>query len=87
MAALLYWGVYNLSEKIDDDFMASYGGGEGSDWYLADEQGTFAGGKNGSEATLDYLFTSLALSSQLSSELISAEYLSEILATLASYRE
>ena len=31
----LYWGVYNLTEAFDEDFMVSYFGGDASEWFIA----------------------------------------------------
>jgi hypothetical protein len=43
----LYWGLYNLSEKINDDFMASYMNGDEDDWdVVKDHNGTVDGSRN-----------------------------------------
>ena len=43
----LYWGVYNVSEKITNDFMASYMNGNEEDWdVVKDHNGTVDGTRN-----------------------------------------
>jgi hypothetical protein len=39
----LYWGLYNLVERPDDDFAASYFGGDEQDWYSASQGGSVSG--------------------------------------------
>jgi len=35
----LYWGLYNLVERPDESFMASYFGGNKADWFVANQDG------------------------------------------------
>ncbi|MFA9390226.1 MAG: FN3 associated domain-containing protein [Prolixibacteraceae bacterium] len=43
----LYWGVYNLSEKITDDFMSNYMNGNEDEWDVVnDHSGTVDGTRN-----------------------------------------
>jgi hypothetical protein len=35
----LYWGLYNLVERPDASFMASYFGGDKDEWYVANQEG------------------------------------------------
>lgn len=43
----LYWGVYNVSEKITNDFMESYMNGQAEDWdVVKDHYGTTDGTRN-----------------------------------------
>jgi hypothetical protein len=42
----LYWGLYNLVERPDAAFMASYYGGEEEDWYARIPEGTINGSKD-----------------------------------------
>ncbi|MCL4296496.1 MAG: lamin tail domain-containing protein [Anaerolineae bacterium] len=39
----LYWGLYNLVEKPDESFMASYFGGQKEDWYVINHSGAISG--------------------------------------------
>jgi hypothetical protein len=39
----LYWGLYNIVERPDADFMASYFGGAKEDWYVMNAAGPVAG--------------------------------------------
>ncbi|MFN8457499.1 MAG: lamin tail domain-containing protein [Anaerolineae bacterium] len=39
----LYWGLYNVIERPDDAFLASYFGGEKEDWYVVNHSGTLSG--------------------------------------------
>jgi hypothetical protein len=39
----LYWGLYNLVERPNDAFQASYFGGEKEDWYVVSHSGTLSG--------------------------------------------
>lgn len=33
----LYWGIYNVAERIDDDFFADHLGGQASDWEVVED--------------------------------------------------
>jgi hypothetical protein len=39
----LYWGLYNIVEKPDESFMASYFGGNKEDWYVINHSGAISG--------------------------------------------
>jgi hypothetical protein len=39
----LYWGLYNMIERPDDSFMASYFGGDKEDWYSVNHSGSISG--------------------------------------------
>jgi hypothetical protein len=56
----LYWGLYNVVERPDSSFMASYLGGEKEDWFVADQGGPL--GNNERTDRLSDLFTLLNLS-------------------------
>ncbi|MBN1991992.1 MAG: lamin tail domain-containing protein [Anaerolineae bacterium] len=59
----LYWGVYNLAERPDASFMASYLGGEKEDWFMANQEGPL--GNNDGAGRLDDLFTLVSLSERV----------------------
>ena len=52
----LYWGLYNLVERPDAAFLASYFGGDKADWYARNHGGVI----NGSEARIKALERDLA---------------------------
>ncbi len=56
----LYWGLYNVVERPDASFMASYLGGEKEDWFIADQAGPFSRNLDDDFDPLAYLFTSLS---------------------------
>jgi hypothetical protein len=33
----LYWGIYNVSERIDEDYVASHRGGDAADWEVVSD--------------------------------------------------
>lgn len=39
----IYWGIYNISEKITNDFLESYLGGNEDDYEIVSDDGIFAG--------------------------------------------
>ncbi|MBN1995503.1 MAG: lamin tail domain-containing protein [Anaerolineae bacterium] len=39
----LYWGLYNLVERPDEAFAASYFGGQKEEWYVINHRGTVSG--------------------------------------------
>lgn len=41
----LYWGLYNVAERPDDDFAAAYYGGEASEYDVVKDSGSFRGSK------------------------------------------
>jgi len=42
----LYWGLYNISEKLADDFMEEYMGGKEADWDVIEDQNSIIDGNN-----------------------------------------
>ncbi|MBN1220385.1 MAG: lamin tail domain-containing protein [Anaerolineae bacterium] len=62
----LYWGVYNLTERPDASFMASYLGSEKEDWFVADQEGSL-GDNTGGGGRLDDLFALVGLSNRVGS--------------------
>ncbi len=83
-----YWGLYNLAENPDEDFMASYLGGEKEDWFVANQDGPLASNPSPQASQLDDLFTALALFSRLNlntSQLEQSENMVGIYPAIASY--
>lgn len=79
----LYWGVYNLTEKPDADFMSSHIGGSDGEWFVANHAQTLSMPANSRE--LDYLFTTLNLAPRFSSRQETPAYLADTFAAAASY--
>ncbi|RME99704.1 MAG: hypothetical protein D6768_14445, partial [Chloroflexi bacterium] len=80
-----YWGLYDLVENPDEDFMETYLGGKDEDWFVADRHGPAQGKPQAQAETLNYLFTTLAFASQFEGSVVSANHLSEVFATAATY--
>jgi hypothetical protein len=80
-----YWGLYNLIERPDANFMSAYIGGEQTDWFVASQSGPLSGNLDDQANTLTYLFTTLALAPQLGSELTQPDYLDQVYAAAGSY--
>lgn len=49
----LYWGLYNVVERPDEAFQASYFGGEKEDWYVVNHSGALSGEGDRFKALLD----------------------------------
>jgi hypothetical protein len=59
----LYWGLYNMAERPDASFMASYLGGEKEDWFVADQEGPL--GNDSGTGRLNDLFSLLNLAGRV----------------------
>ncbi len=80
-----YLGLYNLVEKPNADFMASYLGGEKEDWFVADRTGPLNNNLGPQATELNYLYTALALAPLVGDELAQPEFLAATYAAAASY--
>jgi hypothetical protein len=80
-----YVGLYNLIERPNADFMASYLGGEAEDWFVANQAGVLNDDLDYQNNKLGYLFTALALSTAVDSDLTSPEHLADTYAAAAAY--
>ncbi len=79
----MYWGLYNLTEKPNADFMASYLGGTEEDWFVADRTGPLENGQGPQVDKLNYLFTSIALAERVGGELAQPDYLEKLYGVVA----
>jgi hypothetical protein len=75
----LYWGLYNLVERPDSSFMASYLGGEKEDWFVADQAGPL--GNSDGVGRLNDLFTLLNLSGRVG---VNPDHLTQIYTEVAA---
>ncbi len=80
-----YLGLYNLIEKPNADFMASYLGGEQDDWFVADQAGPLNNNLGPQATELNYLYTTLALAPMVDVELTQPELLAATYKAAASY--
>ena len=81
-----YAGLYNLIERPDENFMASYLGGEADDWFVANQSDVLNDDPEGDRANeLNYLFKALAMAPPGDSNPTPPGYLSETYAAAASY--
>jgi len=80
-----YLGLYNLIERPNADFMASYLGGDEDDWFVANQAGVLDDDLDDQNNKLSYLFTALALSTAVDSNLASPEHLADTYAAAAAY--
>lgn len=60
-----YWGLYNVAERPDADFMASYLGGMKEDWFIANQDGPVTNDLDPQADKLNDLFKVLPLLSRL----------------------
>jgi hypothetical protein len=83
-----YWGLYNVVERPDADFMASYLGGEPEDWFMANQDGPLTAELGPQADRLNDLFTALPLFSRLGlsdTETEQPEDVGGLYSTVASY--
>lgn len=80
-----YLGLYNLAEKPNADFMASYLGGEKDDWFVADRAGPLNNNADPQATELNYLYTALALAPMVDVELTQPELLATTYKAATSY--
>ncbi len=80
-----YWGLYQLTEQPNADFMANYVGGEADDWYVADRDGPRRTMEGVQTQALDDLFNMVALFSRVDESLVQPALLAEPFNTLSVY--
>ncbi|MFQ5611411.1 MAG: lamin tail domain-containing protein [Anaerolineae bacterium] len=81
----LYWGLYNLLEKPNAPFMATYLGGEEDDWFVADREGPLRDDLDSRADRLNYLFATLGFAARTDGTFEPPPHLAERYAELASY--
>jgi hypothetical protein len=81
-----YWGVYNLRERINPAFVASYLGGEKKDWFIANSDGPQNENTSAQADMPNYIFSTIAISNRFnSSDLVQPQFLSGIYQSAAGF--
>lgn len=80
-----YWGLYQLTEQPNADFMANYVGGDPDNWFVADQDGPRREMRMAQTQALDDLFNIVALASRVDESLIQPTLLAEPFNTLSAY--
>lgn len=73
----LYWGLYQVVERPDPAFMATYLGGDKEEWFVTGADGLHHHELGEAVASLEYLFTTLEIMARYGSSPAQEAYLAE----------